>query len=120
MSTIRYSGNITVRVTYLEPYLAGDKCPANRSTRTNGEYRCFIKSPDRSTTIVVGAPEALSHGVDSPEAFDDAARAAIAFASDEDLHYGDLAYQNSRGIVVGRRPSRRWIGLDANLHGEEV
>lgn len=89
---MRYSGNITVRVTYLEPYLAGDACPANRSTRLNGEYRCFVKSPDRSLTIVVGAPNVLSNSVDSPEAFDDAARAAIAFANHGDSHYGDLAY----------------------------
>ena len=120
MSAVRYSGNLTVRVTYLESYLAGDKCPANRSTRPHGEHRCFVKSPDRSVTIIVGAPGVLSHSADSPKAFDEAAQAAIAFASHEDSHYGELAYWNARGIVIGRRPERRWIGGDANLRGESV
>jgi hypothetical protein len=76
MSTLRYSGEIRIRVTYLDHA---------KPLRPNGRYRCFLRGPGgMRTTIIVGAPAFLSHGVDSPEAFDDAARSALAFADHED------------------------------------
>jgi hypothetical protein len=80
---MRYSGAIAIRVTYLEPWCAGTPAPAGRSTRANGEYRCFLKASGYSVTIYVGAPAVLSLAVDSREAFDDAALASISFAVDE-------------------------------------
>ena len=121
MSAIRYSGTIRIRITYLEPYLAGDKCPAGRSTRLNGEYRCFLRADGYTATIIVGAPAVLSHAVDSPEAFDDAARAAIAFADDEARHgrhsltWGDIAAvdDDGTGYLIARNPLARLLKMPA-------
>jgi hypothetical protein len=80
MSTYRYSGEIRIRVTY-----------SAKGHIRNGYYRCHLTGPGNMTaTIVVGVPEFLSHAVDSPEAFDDAARAALAFA-DHDADEGRSA-----------------------------
>lgn len=101
MSAMRYSGELRIRVTYLEPWGAGTPAPAGRSTRPHGEYRCYISvgsvgvgSGGNSwikrdgkkacgAKIIVGAPAVLSHAVDSPEAFDNAAATALSFAHDE-------------------------------------
>jgi len=75
MSAIRYSGDARVRVTYVEPQ-AGEI--------GNGSYRCFVRtSGGEKYSCIVGAPAFLDHAVDSPEAFDGAARAALAFAEHE-------------------------------------
>lgn len=87
MSAFRYSGRVRIRVTYRE------------AMHGNGSYRCTLRAfgsdtlsfvssggykgkPVARETIIVGAPAILprGEGVDSPEAFDSAARAAIAFA----------------------------------------
>jgi hypothetical protein len=52
----------------------------------NGEYRCRIVpnrtvDVDMAAVIHVGAPAILEHAVDSAEAFDGAAHAALSFAS---------------------------------------
>ena len=73
MSALRYCGEIRIRITY-------------QDGPGNGRYRCYLTAGDtrtRSTTITVNAPAYLSHAVDSPEAFDNAARAALAFARDD-------------------------------------
>jgi hypothetical protein len=84
MSTMRYSGEIRIRITYLEPWAAGTPAPAGRSTYVNGEYRCFLSVVGGSdVTIHVGAPNVLSRAVDSPKAFDEVAQAALSFAFDD-------------------------------------
>jgi len=74
MSALRYCGDIRIRVTYLE---RGPHGP-------NGSYRCYLSTESGAkATIIVVEPAYLSHPVDSPRAFDEAAKAALAFASDE-------------------------------------
>jgi hypothetical protein len=118
VSTLRYSGSIRIRVTYLEPWLAGTKPPAGRSTMTHGEYRCFLRAGEHTVTVHVGARVRYAgDAVDSPEAFDDAARAAIAFAADEHAEWGDHAATDPDGNVCifrsrhtpfGRSSSHAW------------
>jgi hypothetical protein len=104
MSTMRYSGKIRIRITYLEPWAAGTPAPAGRSTRLNGEYRCFLRADGyaATATIIVGAPAHLTNTVDSPEAFDGAAEAAIGFAEDEYGGWADLAAYNEDGYHIAR------------------
>jgi hypothetical protein len=111
MATMRYSGEIRIRVTYLEPYLAGDKCPAGRSTMSNGEYRCFLRGPtDMGTTIHVGAPAFLTHAVDSPEAFDAAARVALSFAHNDGWPVEAHApWVDGAAWHIGRSPAKAWL-----------
>lgn len=110
MSTQRFSGELRIRVTYVD--IAGQYL---------GQYRCHIVAPggDR-ITIFVGAR--LEHGsgicVDSPESFDDAARASVAFADHEtgmkDGYSGSewskhAAYDTDlTGIHVGRSLATAW------------
>jgi hypothetical protein len=110
MSALRYSGALRIRVTYLEPPGHSLAWPSGRSTKPNGEYRCAIRSTDHKAivcTIVVGAPAVLSHAVDSPEAFDDAARAALSFA-DVDWPVAENAATTDSGWHIGRSPSKAW------------
>jgi hypothetical protein len=79
MTALRYSGDASVRVTYLD---TPDGLPDNR----NGGYRCFVRTDSGERfSCVVGAPQVLQHAVDAPEAFDDAAKAALAFAEHEGI-----------------------------------
>lgn len=108
MSTMRYSGNISIRVTYLEPWGAGTPAPVGRSTRINGEYRCFLRHPcGARATVHVGAPDALRHAVDSPLAFDDAAKASMSFAAhDDDFDWWGSASHDVDGVVISRTTGR--------------
>lgn len=66
---IRYSGSVRINVIW-------------RDT----DYRCAISSPSGRYVVFVGAPAAgFGAGIayDSPEAYDQTARAALAFAEDE-------------------------------------
>jgi hypothetical protein len=96
MSTMRYSGKIRIRITYIDAPQGG----------TCGYYRCFLRAvgfhQGEGRTIQVGAPAHLTNAVDSPEAFDDAARAAIAFAQDENPGWDDLAAHNEDGYHIAR------------------
>lgn len=119
MSALRYSGQIRIRVTYLEPR-TGDAHCNGVPLFPHGSYRCFLRGPDGArTTIVVGAK--IEHGsgigVDSPEAFYDAARAAIAFAEDDagGKHCARFDWSawcaytaDGSGCYVGRSPSKAW------------
>lgn len=111
MSTLRYSGEIRIRVTYLE---------AHRGGGNNGAYRCYLRGPGgMATTVIVGAPAYLSHAVDSPEAFDEAAHASIGFADDSDeekeerlscYHWANIAAHKADGSGwhVGRSEKQAW------------
>ncbi len=114
MSTMRYSGEIRIRVTYLDPTMTSPP-PAGMTNAREGEYRCYLTMPGgKRITIYVGArvEHGSGVGVDSPEAFDDAARASIAFADHEQpregwgercAYAGDLSDRH-----VGRVPSKAW------------
>lgn len=83
MSTVRFVGDASVRLTYL------DRAPGFSDLR--GGYRCAVRAHNgERRTIIVGEPRVIERSVDSPEAFDDAARAAIAFAEDNDCEGGPL------------------------------
>jgi hypothetical protein len=105
MSTLRYSGEIRIRVTYLDPLWSG-----------NGSYRCYLRGPGgMATTVIVNAPAFPAHALDAPEAFDDAARAAISCANDDDereglacYEWGALAATTANGWHVGRSEARAW------------
>lgn len=105
----RYSGDLTITLTYRDP-------PKGMSP--NGDYRATISWPARSRltggrhrhTVYVGVPAHLQHGVDSPTAFDDAAHAAISFASEEVPEIGERAALGTDGWLISRNVARKWMG----------
>jgi hypothetical protein len=121
MSTLRYCGEIRIRITYLE-----------RGPHRNGSYRCYLTAPGGAkVTIIVGAPAYLSHGVDSSEAFDETAHAAISFAdnepeSDADWSSAAAVKADGTGWLIGRSEATAWgplgsgataCALPANTNG---
>ena len=115
MSTYRYSGQIRIRITYRDSALEF----INDGTRNfpNGSYRCFLHSDTGfTTTVIVGAPAFSSHAVDSPEAFDEVARAAIAFAANDESdnkedHKCDWSEICDYGddMHIGRTKESSWV-----------
>lgn len=102
MSTLRWSGEIRIRITYFE-------------TPVQGKYRCYLTTTEsrvtQSTTIILMGPSILVRPVDSPEAFDEAARAALAFACDDKgeregngdaIDWGAYAAFDDSGYFVSR------------------
>ena len=108
MATLRYSGELRIRITYIDwkqSDVFADGTPRNR----NGQYRCYLNVADgQGKTIYVGAPAHLSHAVDSPEAFDDTARAALAFADDDGWPVESHAAFDETGYFVGRSKETAW------------
>lgn len=89
----RYSGDVVVTMIYRD---------------VTDDYACRVVSPEgRWTTIVSGLRDARL-AVDSREAFDDIARAAITFA-DEDSPLGVAPEYDLQGsmVVSGKPPARR-------------
>jgi hypothetical protein len=103
----RYSGNITVRLTYV------DRPPPGTFHDNRGGYKATVSQGREHQTIWVGEPAHLTHAVDSPAAYDDAARAAISFALDENDEWGIQILDESgvdsddHGIRVSRKRSAR-------------
>lgn len=114
MSTMRYSGEIRIRITYLEPWGAGTPAPAGRSTHRNGEYRCFLNVVGGSNAVYhVGTPDVLSLAVDAPAAFDAVAHAALSFANEDGWPVEAHAASSIEGEVfacwhVGRSRAKAW------------
>jgi hypothetical protein len=70
---------------------------------SNGSYRCFVRtSGGVKYKCVVGAPAHLDHAVDSPEAFDGAARAALAFAEHDGVSVYPIWNDNLSEIELKR------------------
>lgn len=95
----RYSGQVTVECTYLD----------------SNVYECRVSTPSETIDVEVGPPAAgYGPGVayDSPEAYDQVARAALSFADDEepDAGVGDLAAYDVEGSGwhVGRSKADAW------------
>ena len=63
----RYSGDVTVTMIYRD---------------ATSDYACRVATPSGFTVVIGGSPRFLEHAVDSREAFDQTARAAIAFADE--------------------------------------
>jgi hypothetical protein len=119
MSALRYSGEVTIRVTWIDT-------PGRNNH--GGHYRCTLSRTINkgtqwekrvSTTQYVGAPAFLERGVgiDSSEAFDDTAHAALSFASNEETAEDDdpngwaehAAYKaDGSGWLIARAPAKRW------------
>ena len=127
MSTLRYSGEIRIRVTYLD-WRPGELFIDGTPRNPNGRYRCFLKGPGgMRTTIVVCAPAFLSVGVDDPEAFDDAARAAIAFADNTPDDVDGPAWNDvsafkidGSGWHIGRTIAEAWPKVEPRSGGDFV
>jgi hypothetical protein len=97
MSTMRYSGEIRIRVTYLEPWGAG----TTRARRlSNGEYCCRLNviGGSDATYYVTASMTPPTH----PKAFDEAARSALAFAADDGWPVEAHAATNDAGWHIGR------------------
>ncbi len=107
----RYCGNVRIKMKLV---------PA--PGMPHGEqYRCLLSRVDtgrRLGTIYVGLPATLSHAIDSPSAYHEAARAALSFALDEEERgerdwggVGELAESDEHGwlVRIGRyeKPYRR-------------
>lgn len=93
MATKRYSGNITVALSFVD---------------SENHYKCNVSvGGKRGKTIIVNPPRHLTRSVDSADAFDDAAKAAISFAADEGLDT-DGADHTGSGVAIHRKaPSKK-------------
>ena len=89
MVVMRYSGPLVVSM-----------------KRYGAKYRCTVRAPhDQKCVIEVALP--VTHAIDSPEAFDDAAIAALTFAYEEAGLEG-APYDENGVIFVGRKPEDAW------------
>lgn len=93
MPTSRYSGGLTIRLKYVD---AANRYEAVVSAKGSGE-RPFKTS--------IGVPPASTLAVDSPEAFDHAAHAAISFAPSALSEYAAMNESGS-GYLVKRSTTR--------------
>lgn len=86
----RYSGQVTVDVEFVD---------------AKNQYRARVTAPDGTETVWVGVPPALRVAVDSPEAYDGAASAAMSFAEDDypDLGVADAADYGDSGWAISRK-----------------
>jgi hypothetical protein len=85
----RYSGNVRVQITWQD---------------SDNRYRAVLRANGRHHSLqYVGAPAHLERAVDSPQAYDQAAAAAISFAG-----LGDEAAFTDRGVWIGRNESEKW------------
>lgn len=122
MSTQRYSGSVRVRVTYVEPRCSTPEERRIQDRYPHGQYRCVVVLGETKRTVWTAPPACLPCAVDSPEAFDGAASAAIAFADHEDkengvpigcrVNFGDSCEYDDDGIIISRTreyPSARAV-----------
>lgn len=78
------------------------------------QYRAVVSNRGERKTVYVGVPPASRLAVDSPEAFDQAAHAALSFAADEGLDpNGCELHPSGSGWLVrraktGARSVVRW------------
>lgn len=93
----RYSGDAVIGIVVHE-------------TAYGAKYTCSVRGPNAEKALVqVGSPAVLTVAIDSEEAIDDAARAAIAFAQDEDGGFECVAYERDLSAVwVGRTMEDAW------------
>ena len=101
----RYSGNVRINLRY---------------TDHDGQYHCNVVWTDGRKNVIVGHPAHLTMSVDSPEAYDRAAHAALSFVDNEPAYqrsghfapdYTDFGYAIRRGPVAGAG-LRGFAGID--------
>ena len=100
----RYSGSVTVDVTWVD---------------ADSQYRCRVRAPGGATTVHVGPPAVLERAVDSPEAYDVAAHAALSFVAEgslEEPSVNEHATGNVRcdGWHIGRSLAQRYPAAPAS------
>ena len=97
VAATRFSGDIKIGIVYSE---------------SEAQYACQLSMPGVPSVFeVVGEPAILEHAVDSPEAFDSVAHAALSFSAADDLYMGDVdghAAYNCDGWHIGRTEKERW------------
>lgn len=103
MSALRYSGDVRVRVTYVEPRCGTAEERATMGRYPHGRYRCVVSGKGSRVVVWTAPPAMLLHAVDSSEAFDDAAHAALAFVEDEGEGRLVYAEYDKDGLVVRRK-----------------
>jgi hypothetical protein len=80
----------------------------------NDSYRVVVETDCDASCITINSPKVLKHAIDSPEAFDDAARAAVAFALEERDEHGVSVFDDSdfafgpEAVYVGRTREQAW------------
>lgn len=109
----RYSGNFKITMQLKDDQRFGR---GGRPLHPNGYYNVRIRELGRDGAEkgivwkgVVGTPAFLSEAIDSLKAYDDTARAALAFADDEKAISGDDAMFKRDGsgyFVTGRKSHR--------------
>jgi len=101
----RYCGLVTISIRYVD---SAEHSP-------NGHYRVYLSCPvtmaRRGYSATIGAPRYSQHAVDSAEAYDDVARAALSFLQSEvDAKREECAYNGHRDLldraVQGWDPSK--------------
>lgn len=100
MAATRYCGNVKISMRLaLDAYTQRD------------QYVCAISvNGKKKGNIYVGTPASISHAIDSPKAYDDAAHAALSFACDEEERgdkdwgiLGRLDFSNDSGFKIRRK-----------------
>lgn len=97
---VRYSGDVKITLKYRE--------------REN-DYRATLTWPSgrggyHRHTVHVGVPAHITKAVDSPDAYDEAAHAALSFANDEWSLIGELSAMAEDGWLVSRHELMAWGG----------
>lgn len=94
----RYSGGLNINV----------------RLRLAGNYGCTVSDSSSTVSVKVNPPACPEHAIDSSEAYDDAARAAVAFALEEKDDHGvqildesQVAFTDS-GIHIARQRRSAW------------
>ena len=107
---VRYCGKAKIAVTYREPMRRNDY---------KGDYRCTITGAGPRVAINVGVPAVTWFAVDSERAYDDAAKAALSFATDSSADKrldADALAQGLDGWEIARRPrAMRAVGHQHGL-----
>ncbi len=105
----RYSGEITVRVLWVDKAQSGPHGGYYKTTVSHGKKNVWSGT--------VNAPAHLSHGVDSHEEYDDTARAALSFADHDGADVSQYAALDESGWFVSRSKAKRWGAPTPNRSG---
>lgn len=93
---MRYSGAVSVAIRLQE-------------TAHGARYHCLVKDEDTTFKIELGSPVLLEQPIDSDEAYDQVARAAIGFAYDATGGFEQCAYElDLSGVFVSGDEEHPW------------